>query len=442
VSFLVTVFFIISAIALLLLPRRLAALPLLVGTCYITLGQKVEIGPLSFTVLRLLIIVGVVRTIRNRETLPGGFNILDRYLVLWAAWALFSSLFHQDPSTAFVNRLGMAYNACGMYFLLRIFCQSKEEIVGLCKVTALLLVPIAAEMVYERVTAHNLFSALGGVPATPSIRLERVRAQGPFAHSILAGSVGAICLPLMIAIWREHRMLALVGAAACSSMVFCSSSSGPVMSTLAAVGALYMWRYRAHVGKFRWVALWGYIALDIVMQAPAYYIIAHIDITGGSTAWHRARLIDSAFRHFSEWWLWGTDYTRHWMATGVPWSADHADITNHYLGMGVRGGLILMLLFIGLIVKAFSCLGVAFENAAEGERHGQFVIWALGSALFVITVTCISVGFFDQSILFVYLILAASGSVRSGSTLGLADDEQNADSSEDQESSQRLPVAG
>jgi len=30
-----------------------------------------------------------------------------------------------------------------------------------------------------------------------------------------------------------------------------------------------------------------------------------IDLTGSSTGWHRAELIDSALRHFNEWWLVG-----------------------------------------------------------------------------------------------------------------------------------------
>ena len=41
--------------ALLVVPRRWALLPLLIGSCYMTLGQGIQIGPFSFTVIRLLI---------------------------------------------------------------------------------------------------------------------------------------------------------------------------------------------------------------------------------------------------------------------------------------------------------------------------------------------------------------------------------------------------
>jgi len=43
----------LNAVALLILPRRWAPLPLLIGTCYMTLGQGIELGPFSFTVVRI-----------------------------------------------------------------------------------------------------------------------------------------------------------------------------------------------------------------------------------------------------------------------------------------------------------------------------------------------------------------------------------------------------
>ena len=89
------------------------------------------------------------------------------------------------------------------------------------------------------------------------------------------------------------------------------------------------------------------------MKAPAYYLLARIDLTGSSTSWHRAALIDMALGHLSEWWAFGTDHTRHWMPYGVPWSDNHSDITNYYISMGVNGGLPLMLLFIAILAKAF-----------------------------------------------------------------------------------------
>ena len=274
--------------------------------------------------------------------------------------------------------------------------------------------PLAAEMLYEKMTAHNLFFALGEGPSGSAIREGHIRARGPFAHAILAGSVGAVCIPFMIGIWRQHRKTAIAGIFACTTMVVTSVSSGPILSTIAAIAALYMWRYRQNMRLIRWVAVISYIGLDLVMKAPAYYIIYRFDITRGSTGYHRAALIESALKHINEWWLAGTDSPRHWMPTGVSWSPDHTDITNQYLEQGVVGGLPLMFLFIAIMGMGFSLVGQSLQQGAKLNQESQFMVWAIGASLFTYAVTFISVSFFDQSILFYYFTLAAIGSAGSG----------------------------
>ena len=201
-------------------------------------------------------------------------------------------------------------------------------------------------------------------------------------------------------------------------MIFTSASSGPILSAIAAIAVLFMYHHRQRMRSVRWLLIVGYITLDLVMKDPAYYIMARIDLAGGSTGWHRARLIQSAIGHLPEWWLAGTDYTRHWMPTGVSWSANHTDITNHYLQMGVIGGLPLMLLFMAVLVKGFSFVGQTLRQMPQLSPHSQFMIWALGSSLFAHAVTFISVSYFDQSFLFLYLTLAAIGSAWSGADQG------------------------
>lgn len=402
-----------NVVAMLLIPRRWIPLPLLIGACYIGHNQTFELGPFHFSIVRTLIATGLVRVILRGERLAGPINSLDRVLVLWAAWMLIASLFHEDPSTALVNRLGLIYDACGIYFLVRAGCQSLDDVKGLCRFTAILLLPVAFEMIYEQWTASNLFYALGGVSLHPAIRRGHLRAQGPFAHSILAGSMGAVCLPLVVPLWLKYRKAALIGIGSCLVMIGASASSGPILSMMAALTALCMYRYRHRMQLVRWLLVLGYLALDVVMNDPAYYIVARIDFVGGSTGWFRARLIQSALEHISEWWLTGTDYTRHWMATGVYWSADQADITCHYLEMGVLGGLLLMLLFMAILAIGFSYVSQTLRQMPELTPQSRFMLWGLGSALFAHAVTFFSISYFDQSVVFFYLTLAAIGSVRS-----------------------------
>jgi hypothetical protein len=377
-------------------------------------GSGIEVGPFSFPVIRLLIAVGVLRVITRGDWNKGKLNVLDWLMIAWGLWAVSSSAFHGNPIEALTLRLGIVYNIWGVYFLIRVFFQSMDDVVEICRFTAILLVPLAIEMSFEHLAGHNLFAALGpGVSETPQIRMGRIRAQGPFGHSILAGTVGAVCLPLMIGIWHRRRKTAIAGIVACLVIIFACASSGPILSAVAAIGALFMWRFRSRMRILRWFGVFGYVCLDLIMTDPAYFIMARIDLAGGSTGWHRAALIRSAINYFSEWWLAGTDYTRHWMPSGVSWSPEQSDITNYYLKMGVWGGLPLLILFVAIMSMGFSFVGKALREAEERSKGDQVIIWSLGAALFSHTVTSLGVSYFDQSFLFMYLTLAIIGSTRS-----------------------------
>ncbi len=393
------------------LPRSWAALPLLMGATYMTLGQNIELGPFHFTVVRILIAVGFIRVLSRHERITGGWTRLDRMILAWAVWMVISSCLHEDVGSTLISHLGLAYDALGLYFLLRVFIEDEEGILHICKIVSILLVPIALEMITESITGRNSFSIFGGVLVECEVRGGKIRAQGPFGHSILAGTVGAVCLPMAMLLWRRSKKLAMLGLISCCCIILTSRSSGPIMTAAFVMCGLALWKAREHMRLVRWAAVAGLVALNAIMKAPVYYILAKIDLTGSSTGWHRAALIESAINHFNEWWLGGTDYTRHWMPTGVDWSKNHTDITNHYIKMGVIGGFLLMLLFIGVLVVAFASVGKAMRSRSDEQGDRLFLMWTLGAILFAHTATMMSVSYFDQSIVFLYVILAAIASL-------------------------------
>ena len=405
---LTAVFTLINAVALIALPRKLALLPLLIGCCYMTVSQRIDVGPITLTVIRILVAIGFVRIIMRGERPAGGLNRVDHLMILWMVWFAFSSVLHPGGKMPLVFNLGQAFNIGGIYFLIRTFCTNHDELASVIRYMAWLLLPIAVEMIMEHATGKNLFSVFG---ANVMMRDDKFRATGPFSHAILAGSVGAACVPLMVSIWRESRLTSLVGILACLAIVVTSNSSGPLMSLIFGIGALCLWMRRQWLRYVLWGGVAVYAALAVLMERPAYYILDSIDLTGSSTGWHRARLIESSIDHLGEWWLAGTNFTRHWMPTGVSWSLDHCDITNYYILMGVWGGLPLTLLFIAMIWTAFRQAGELAGAPEEGGDNTNFMSWCAGAALFAHTATSISVAYFDQSYIFMFLCLAVISSL-------------------------------
>ncbi|MES2439818.1 MAG: hypothetical protein V4584_12150 [Verrucomicrobiota bacterium] len=412
-------FFIACALALLSVPRKWAPAALLVGCTYMTLGQGIEIGSINLPVYRMMLLVGLIRVMLKGERIGGGLNTIDKLVLVWSLWSIFAGFFHDQERYSVIYFCGGVFNVALIYFLIRIWCNDIEEAQSVIAVVAVILVPIAIEMLLEKSTGKNLFSFLGGVPENVYVREGKLRAQGPFLHAILAGTVGATSIPLFIGLFGRYRIIATLGIAAGVIMTFASASSGPVMSLLAGSGALMLWRYRQHVYKLRIACVLAYLVLMVTMAQPPYYLISRIDISGGSTGWHRSFLIDQTFKHLSEWWLFGTDITRHWMPMqGIASDPQHTDITNYYIGFGVAGGLAAMVLVIVMLLVAFKWVGKTITTWGNENSGRCFMIWCFGATLFAHAATSISVAYFDQSVLYFWLSLAVISSIHSISQLG------------------------
>ena len=401
--------FIVFALALpvaqFALPRRLAFVPLLIAACHLA---DVQVMP-GLTVVRLVIIAGLLRALADGESGWSLRHPLDRLLVAWACWAILSAFGHvakanYDPLTMHVS---LAFDYVGTYLYARAYLKDPADFIRFSKSLALVLAPLALFLLEEKITGRNIYAAVGAAFEQSWVREGHVRAAGPFGNAILAGTVGGVYFPLMVLLYRRYRRFAFAGGTACAVIVCCSASSGPYMSLLAGLTALAFWRWRGRMRQIRMGIIAVIVALAMVMNAPVWYLIAKIDIVGGSTSWHRAELINQAVRHLGEWWLIGTDYTRHWMPYGIEWSKDQVDITNHYVQMGVSGGLLLMLIFIAILFKAFQLLGRRMQAMRRIGDPTEFMLWCAGASLFVHAFTFMAVSYFDQSYVFFCLLIGA-----------------------------------
>ena len=398
--------FVSCSILLLIVPRRFAPVPLLVGCCYMTMGQGINIGAASMPFYRMMLLVGMSRVVVKGERIQALGNPIDKIVAVLMAWLVLASFFHDGVlGSGPVYILGIIFNFAGAYFLIRTWCRDLSDASSIIALLAFILAPLALSMVAEKLTGKNPFHVFGGVPENVAFREGKLRAQGPFRHPILAGTVGAVCIPLFIGILRQNRLAGSVGIIAGTAMTLASASSGPMMSAIVSVCAVIMWYFRQYTRMARLSAVAAYIAAQIYWGEPGYYIMKRIDLSGGSTGYHRARLIESAFENFNEWWLFGTDFTRHWMPTGVSWSPYHADITNYYLAFAVNGGLAAMLLMIAILLIAFRWVGLMCIEKSDSPSEA-FTVWCLGAGLFAHAATSISVSYFDQSLVFFWMNVA------------------------------------
>ncbi len=411
------VFIIVAGLLIFTLPRKHVALPLLIAGGYMTVGQVLMVGSLDFTVHRILLLIAWSRVLVRGEINITPLNALDRTMLVWAFVATVTHTMLVGTMGALINRMGFVYNALGFYFIFRILIVDVEDVMRLGRALAVLMIPLAISMVVEATTRQNWFSVFGGVSSTAAIRDGEIRAQGAFRHPILAGTFGATTIPLVMMLWWKSaagKWLAVAGVIAALTIVFAPSSSGPELALAVALLGMMMWRFRSSARAMRWLFLLVLVGLQMFMHAPVWFLMNRLGNIFGGHGYHRSLLIDQAVNHLHEWWLVGTTYTAHWLPYSLPINPNMVDITNYYLRMGVDGGLITMGLFIAVIVIAFGTIGRAIRafDAAEFGFSDKIVVWALGAALLGHAASFLSVSYFDQIVVFWYMLLGAIGSTR------------------------------
>ena len=279
-------------------------------------------------------------------------------------------------------------------------------------------------MASEQTTRVNPYYFLGSRSEDVMARDGKFRAQGPFTHPILAGTCGATALPFVFLLWKRKRKgLAIVAGVTCMTIVLACASSGPLSSVAVFVVVVLMWKWREKLK----LLLYGGVALAVFYTVTRgrgpWFLMASLDLVGGSTGWHRAELIDQAYKHLDEWWLFGTDYTRHWMASGVRWNPNMVDLTNYYIHLGVTGGLGLTLGLVAILWTSFGLLRERMNELREKGDPDEIVIWCVGGALATHAMGFVSISYFDQMYVFFYILVGAiPGLVNSRSELEKAEE--------------------
>jgi hypothetical protein len=394
---LVLVALIVAALLILLLPKKYAVVSVLVMAFMVPIGQQLVISGFHVLVLRIVILVALIRAVSSMlfsqaRGFVGGFNSLDKVFLLWTFFHVVAFLFLFSFQLAAVsNQFGFVWDIVGGFLVLRFLIQDEDDIDRVIRTFAFLAGILAVCMLIERYDMVNVFGLLGGTHVVPEMRDGLVRAEASFSHPLLAGTFGATLLPLFFLYWHKgkSKAVAIVGILGATIMVICASSSTPFLAYAAGIGAVCFWPFRKQMRWFRWGTVIALLAMNVVMKAPVWFVIGHISLFRSSSSDHRAYLIDVFVRHFSDWWLMGTN-------SAGTWGWDMWDTSNQYVAEGESGGLAAFVYFIAMISVCFSRIGKA-RKAVEGDRDKEWYFWFLGAALFSHVVGFFGISYFDQT---------------------------------------------
>lgn len=394
-------FLVISIVYFLFAQKRYSVLGIIPLIILVSATQRVVIAGLDFSPIRLVILAGFLRLIIRKEYRPIRFNSLDLLILLFCIILVINHTLQIKNFSAFIYQSGISFEILGLYFFFRFFFSSTKDIVFAIKIFTFLVVLISLFMIVEKITLRNQLSLFGASPI-PEIREGRVRCTASFSHAILAGSFGAAVFPLILPLFRQKGLkivYAAIGCISCLIIVYLSASSGPLFAFLSGIIASLLWYFRGYLNIIRWVIFIILIAMQLIMKGPIWGLIARVSAIGGSTGYHRYILIDQFIRNFSEWWLVGT-------TQAYTWDRGLFDTTNHFLVIAQNGGLLPLLLFILIIIFVFQTIGNAINYLETRSNSLAYLYWAIGVSIFVHITSFISVSYFDQNNLLLYLTIA------------------------------------
>jgi hypothetical protein len=392
----------VIVIAVFLSPRRWLPLPVIAAGCWLPLGLRLVFYDLNFHSIRIVVVAVLVRMLIRNEFRLLKPERIDRVFLFWQGLKIATFTLLWMSGDAFVNRVGLAIDAVGMYFCFRLCVRDLADVIRIARLLAVVLLPVALAMIAERFNGTNVFSMLGGLQELSMVRDGVVRSQGPFSHPILAGTVGALWVPVFLGLWKSGsgRVLAVVGVLSGVAMTLTSGSSGPLMTLLVSLGALCVWPLRHRMRFVRRAIVVALIVLQLSMSQPIWFIFARINVLSASTGWHRSHLIDLSVRHFFEWFILGVK------DVGA-WGVFASDITNQYLLEGLRGGMVTMSVFILILVRLFGAVGSAVRSEWVLDKGVRVFVWSMGAMLIAHTATFFSVAYFEsQSLMQWYLSIA------------------------------------
>jgi hypothetical protein len=411
-------FLALSVFGVMIVARQHVLTIVLMVACFIAPAQRFVIVDLDFTFLRAITAVALLRILVRGDHHGLKLNLLDRTLLIWAGYSVLVYLALYPSMVSLINQLGMAFDAIATYVMVRMLVRDVASFTALARGIAVLSIPVAAAMTYERLSGINLFSFLGGVPEQSLERYGRFRAQGAFSHPIIAGTFWAAMIPLILAgIRRDLLSIIMTTAGVIGSLViiWCSSSSTPVLLVGGVAIGVGMYFFRWAMPSLRMAVVLAGILLHVAMIAPVWHLFARINFFKGSTGWWRYLIIDRFIGAWDEWALMGTTRSQSWLPGNT-----FVDVTNHYVTEGVSGGIVKLSLFIALIVIGFVFISRATRRLDEfaGGHHRlavnvrkTWVAWCVGICLSVHVMAYFATAYFGQAVMLQFLTFALAASV-------------------------------
>jgi len=379
---------------------------------------RVSISTIDISVGRIVVTVLLLRYLCDKRIM-GKFvwSRLDTWVALNMAVYVGMYCATHPFGAAVENQGGFVMDTWFAYMAARLTMTDKRTLVYFIKTISIILVPLAMLGVFESITHWQPFYPSQRFSISQPLAGEMgdyrrwgfAQAVGPLGHFIMFGACFVMFLPLIWSLRREPghwKQLAYpLSAMACIGAISSFASCSWVM-LFTMIFCLVMERYRHWIRKMAILLLLLLMLTKLTSNRPLYHVLADYgNLTGGSW-WDRVALIDSAIADFGKWWL--TGYGGKDPGWGAAVWAEHTDVNNQFILIGVNCGILGIIALCGVLLVAFRCLSDSYKKTNDHQLKS--IYWALGSVLVSTIVVWQGVSFFGQMPSIFYTVLGIIGS--------------------------------
>src|SRR5215469_8326620 len=177
---LVVVWMLVAIALIFTLPRKKVVTPFLISFFLIPDAQVVVLGGAHLTMHQILILAVLIRMATFRETpltvrFGGGFDTLDKLVVLWTLTSLIVFCIQFTEVQAWIRGVATLLEELGGYLAARFLVPDREAVNRTVRALAVICAIQGVCMLNEQFTHQNVFSFAGA--NWPTVRNGHVRSE-------------------------------------------------------------------------------------------------------------------------------------------------------------------------------------------------------------------------------------------------------------------------
>lgn len=334
---------------------------------------------------------------------------IDRIvLVIWG-WTILASILAGASFPHVASMIGRGFDTVLMYFVVRFYITSIENLKELARWLALVAVIMGIIGLVETITTRSPYSGIEvpwlWIEKEDQFRYGFFRAKASTAVHIYFGMTMMLVTGLLwsihkgFPIYRVGRLGILLGIIGTLS----SMSSGPWLGIILVFAFGF---YRTKPALIR-PSIYVVVLMAVFMEAASnrhfYNLIDYLALDP-HTAWYRTRLMEIATSHVSDFWLIGvgSQWPHYWGA--ILDGRDHIDVVNHFLIVALYGGLPAMFMYLASHYLAISYVITMWKSSEDAPL--RLVAFSLACVLLALDFSSLSVGLFGPPLLLSHVLLA------------------------------------